>query len=278
MIRLVHIELIKLFSSKRTYITMAIAALLLLIINIGLYSDGEDLLAFALESISDYFYIEGTIINGYLIAYLSLNSLWVHIPLLIIIVTTYIFSSEFEYGTIKVLLAQNVSRTQLLAAKIIAMIIFNFIFMVVIAFLAVVPSTLVFGKGDVMVFISGVQFILEDSFLLRYSCAILFATLAMIAFSSMAIYLALVFRNTLTSILGAFGILIASTLLQTFIFGIFSAVQKFLFTYHFANWQLFFVSEIPKSEIWQSVIFMIIMTVVFLSASWFKFSKMNITE
>src|SRR5210317_1681819 len=98
--RVIGTELFKLFRSKRTYIVFGIAIVLMLIINIGLYSDGEEFFDFLLRSINEYFFIDGKVINGYLIAYLALNSLWVHIPILVIIVTTHIFSSEFEYGTI----------------------------------------------------------------------------------------------------------------------------------------------------------------------------------
>ena len=255
-----------------------IAVLLMLVINLGLYSDGEELFEFLLEPISEYFYVDGEVLNGYLIAYLSLNTLWVHIPVLIIIVTTYIFSGEFELGTIRLLLTQQVTRNNLLLAKIITMFIYNFCFMAVIAIFALYPSILLFGKGDVVVFIDGIQFIQEASFMSRFINSVLFASLAMIAFSSMTMYFALVFKNTLTSILLSLGILILLTLFQTFVFGIFSSWQPFLFTYHIAKWQLFFVNEIPVKSILSSVYFLTGMTLVFVVISLHKFNKMNISE
>jgi len=248
------------------------------IINLGLFTDGEELFGFLLQTISDYFYLEGEVINGYLIAYLSLNTLWVHIPILIIIVTAYIFSSEFEYGTIRVLLTQPISRSALLGSKIISMIVFIICFMFIIALFAVVPSVLIFGTGDTIVFIDGIQFILEESFIKRFLAAIGFAVISMIAFASMTMFLALVFRNTLTSILLSFGILILLTLLQTFVFGVFSSWQPFLFTYHTSKWQLFFMNDIPFSSILNSVYFLIVMSGVFIGLSFFRFNKMTISE
>ena len=278
MIRLVHIELVKLFSSGRTYITFAIAILLMLVINLGLYSDGEELFGFFLQTINDYFYIEGNVVNGYLIAYLALNTLWVHIPVLIIIVTAHIFSGEFEYGTIRLLLTQPIKRSDLLIAKIISMIIYNLSFMLVIALSSLIPSVILFGTGDVVVFIDGIQFIQEATFLSRFFYTVLFATLAMIAFSSMTMYFALLFKNTLTAILLALGILILLTLLQTFVFGIFSSWQPYLFTYHIAKWQLFFVHEIPFKSILTSVYYLMGMSLFFMILSVVKFNKMNISE
>ncbi len=258
--------------------TFVIAILLMLVINLGLYSDGEELFGFFLEPISEYFYLEGEVLNGYLIAYLALNTLWVHIPVLIIIVTAYIFSGEFELGTIRLLLMQPVSRNNLIIAKIIAMIIYIFCFMVVIAISALFPSVLLFGTGDVVVFIDGIQFIQEASFLVRFINTVLFATLAMIAFSSMTMFFALIFKNTLTAILLSLGILILLTLLQTFVLGIFSTWQPYLFTYHIAKWQLFFENEIPVKSIWNSVYFLTIMSAIFIGISMYKFNRMNISE
>jgi len=277
-IRLIEIEVFKLFYSKRTYIVFGIAMILMLIINIGLYTDGEDFFNFLLRSISDYFYIEGKVINGYLIAYLALNSLWVHIPILIIIVTAHIFSSEFEYGTIRVLLTQPISRIQLLTSKIISMIIFIICFMLVVSIFALVPAVMLFDKGDVIVFIEGLQFIQEDGFLKRFFSTIMFAIIAMVAYSSMAMYLALWFKNSLTAILVSLGILIVFTLLQTFVFGIFSSWHPFLFTYHVSKWQLFFINDVPLKSIFNSVYYLVGMSVVFMGLSYLKFNKQTISE
>lgn len=278
MIRLVEIEVYKLFKTKRTYIVFGIAMVLMLIINIGLYTDGEDFFDFLLRSINDYFYIEGKVINGYLIAFLALNSLWVHIPLLIIIVTAYIFSSEFEYGTIRVLLTQPISRVQLLTSKIISMVIFIICFMIVVSIFALVPAVLLFGKGDVIVFIEGIQFIQEGGFLKRFFSTILFAIIAMVAYSSMAMYMALWFKNSLTAILISLGILIIFTLLQTFVFGIFSSWHPFLFTYHISKWQMFFINDVPLKSIFNSVYFLMGMSITFMGLSYIKFNKQSISE
>ena len=273
---MIEIEVFKLFSSYRTYITFVIAIILMLIINLGFYNDGEELFDFLLQSINEYFFIEGNIINGYLISYLALNTLWVHIPLLIIIVTAYIFSSEFEYGTIRVLLTQPISRTSLLSAKIVSMILFIICFMIVVALFAIVPSVILFDTGDVIVFIDGIQFIQEDNFLNRFFSTILFAIIGMVAFSSMTMYFALWFKNTLTAILISLGILIVHTLLQKFVFGIFSTWQPFLFTYHLSKWQLLFVNDIPFKSILNSVYFLLGMSIFFMSLSYYKFNKLNI--
>lgn len=276
--QLIHIELYKLFRSYRTYITFVITILLMLVINLGLYSDGDRLFDFFMESVSEYFYLDGKVLNGYLITYLAMNTLWVHIPVLLVIVTAHLFSSEFELGTIRLLLTQPISRTGLFTAKLFAMVVFNLLFMLLVVLSALVPALLLFDKGDVVIFIDGIQVLEEASFLSRLLYAGLFSTLSMIAFSSLSMYFGLVFKNTLTSILLSMGILILFTLLQQFVFGIFSSWQPFLFTYHFSKWQLFFVHDMPVQSLWNSVYFLLGMTLVFVFLSWYKFEKMNISE
>lgn len=274
---LVYIEIYKLFKSSRTNMTFAIAIMLMLIINLGLYQDGEDLLRFFLQSLDPYFFIEGKILNGFLIAYLSLNTLWVHIPILIIIVTAHIFSSEFEYGTIKILLTQPISRNQLLGSKTITMVIYIIAFMSVVGVFALFPAIIIFGKGDTIVFIDGVQFIQESTFLKRYLATIIFSSLAMFAYASMSMYFALWYKNTLSAILTCFAILIVFTLLQTFVVGAQSILQVFLFTYHIAKWQLLFTNQIPISSILNSILFLLGMGFGFVLLSFYKFNRMVIS-
>lgn len=275
---LVYIELYKLFSSTRTYVTFIIAMALMGIINLGMYMEGERIFDFLLESISEYFLVHGEILNGYLVTYLALNTLWVHIPVLVVIIAASIFAVEFETGTIRLLLTQPISRGQLLQAKVVAMIVYNFVFMLLTVLTALLPAYLLFGTGDLVVFLDGVQFIQEGTFLKRLLLSFTFATISMIAFSSLGMIFSLFFKNTLTSILLSMGILILSTLLQKFVFGLFSAWQPFLFSYHFSKWQLFFMDEIPVKSIMESVGFMIGMILTLYLISYYTFKKMNISQ
>ena len=74
------------------------------------------------------------------------------------------------------------------------------------------------------------------------------------------------------------GVLILSTLLQKFVFGLFSVWQPLLFSYHFSKWQLFFMDEIPYHSILESLGFMLGMILILYLISYFKFKKMNITQ
>ena len=274
---LVKTEFFKLFTSLRTYLTFAIAIVLMSIINFGLYIEGESILAFLLQPLKEYFLVQGNILNGYLIAYFSLNTLWVHIPVLIIIVTAYIYSGEFENGTIKLLLSQPISRGRIMWAKFMTMVSYNLLFMVILALFALIPAVMIFGTGDIMVLNNGVQFLLESSFFWRYGLAVLFAMIAMTAFSSFSMYTALYFKDTLTAILVSFGVLILHTLFQSFTFEVTSAWQNLLFSYHMSNWQLLFMTEVPWRQFGLSALFLTAFTAIFTVLSFNRFKRMNIS-
>lgn len=277
MTALLKTEFYKVFTSLRTYLTFGIAIILMAIINFGLYVEGEAILAFLLQPLKEYFLVEGNILNGYLIAYFSLNTLWVHIPVLVIIVSAYMFSGEFEEGTIKLILSQPISRSRLMLSKIVVMIAYNLSFILVLALFALVPAVIIFGTGDIMVLNGGVQFLLESSFFWRYGLSVVFAMIAMTAFSSLSMYAALYFKDTLTAILVSFGILILHTLFQSFTFEVTSVWQNLLFTFHMSNWQLLFMTEVPWHQFLISMGFLLIFTVVFSVLSLNRFKKMNIS-
>ena len=275
---LIYIELYKLFRSTRTYVTFGIALALMLIINLGMFMEGEKIFEFLLESVSEYFIVHGEILNGYLVTYLALNTLWVHIPVLIVIIAASIFAVEFEIGTIRLMLTQPISRNGLLTAKLLAMIVYNCAFMLLTVLSALLPAYFLFGSGDLVVLIDGIQFIQESTFMQRLLLSLAFAILSMIAFSCLGMVFSLFFKNTLTSILLAMGILILSTLLQKFVFGIFSAWQPLLFSYHFSKWQLFFMDQIPVASILESTAFLVGMILTLSLVSYLKFNRMNITQ
>jgi ABC-type antimicrobial peptide transport system permease subunit len=128
-----------------------------------------------------------------------------------------------------------------------------------------------------MVLNGGVQFLLESSFFWRYGLSVVFAMIAMTAFSSLSMYAALYFKDTLTAILVSFGILILHTLFQSFTFEVTSVWQNLLFTFHMSNWQLLFMTEVPWDQFLISLGFLLVFTIVFAVLSLNRFKKMNIS-
>ena len=278
MIQLLHFELYKLIRQPRVWITFGIMVILMALINVGMAADGEKMFELLLKPLTEQFLIQGNLLNGNLISYLALNMLWVHIPVLLVIVTADVFSGELESGTIRNMLCSDWSRGQWLFAKIAVVFLYIFVFMLFSGFVMTLPSLLLFGRGDLLLFFNGVQVLLSHQVVWRFSGALLFGTLGMLTFAGISLMFSVLLRNTLAAILASLGILVVSTLLQTFGLGIFESWKPVLFTYHMSQWQLFFTQEIDIYALLISTVVLIAHLAVVLGISFFQFNRMNITE
>lgn len=278
MIALVRFELYKLIRQPRVWLTFVVMLVLLLLINIGMAIDGRKMFELILKPLSAQFIIEGNLVNSNLIAYLALNMLWVHIPVLLVIVTGDLFSGELEAGTIRLTLCSSWSRSGWLTAKVLAAAIYIFSFMLFSGLLMFLPGRLVFGTGDLIVLNMGVQVIENSQVAWRFVAALLFGTLGMLTFAVLSILLSLLLRNSLAAILLSLGILIVSTLIQTFGMGILESWRPLLFTWHMAQWQTLFLNDFTLQPLMKSGGVLLIHLAVLLWLAFWRFKKMNITE
>lgn len=278
MIRLIRFETYKLVRQPRVWLTFAVMAVLMSLINLGLALDGEKMFELLLQPFSDQFIISGKLINSHLIAYVALNMLWVHIPVLLVIVTGDLVSGEFEAGTIRLILSSTWSRNQWLTAKVVAALIYIFIFMLFSGVIMYLPAQLIFGSGDLLVLNAGVQIIEAQEVLWRFCLALLFGTLGMMTFATISILFSILLRNSLAAILVSLGILIISTLLQTFGMGIFESWRHLLFTWHMAQWQNLYFNEVDFIPMYKSAAVLLGHQVLILSIAYYRFNRMKITE
>lgn len=278
MIQLVRFETYKLVRQPRVWLTFGVMIVLISLINFGMGTDGEKMFELLLKPLSKQFIIEGNLMNGNLIAYLALNMLWVHIPILLVIVTGDLFSGELEAGTIRNMLCSTWSRTQWIIAKILVAYLYILVFMLFCGLIMLLPALLLFGSGDLLVFFNGIQVILNNQVLWRFVAALLYGTLGMLTFASISILFSVLLRNSLAAILASLGVLIVSTLLQTFGMGIFESWKPLLFTWHMAQWQLFFVDKIDFALLLKSAGILVLHIIIVLALAIFRFNRMKITE
>ena len=278
MIRLVQFELYKLIRQPRVWLTFAVMTVLMFLINLGMAIDGQKMFELLLKPLSGQFIISGNLVNGHLIAYVALNMLWVHIPVLLVIVTGDLVSGEMEAGTIRLVLCSTWSRMQWLTAKVLAALIYIFSFMLFSGILMFIPAHIVFGSGDLVVFNAGVQVIEDREVLWRFLSALVYGTLGMMTFASISILFSVLLRNSLAAILVSLGILIVSTLLQTFGMGIFESWRHVLFTWHMAQWQVLFFNQVDSTPLFQSAIVLLLHIFISLFVAYFIFNRMKITE
>ena len=237
---LLQIELFKIFRRPRTYISFAAIAAIVLLIQLALYVDGEVYIGFLLGNLES-FRIDGKILNGYFVCYYILQTLLIHVPLLIALVGGDMIAGEANMGTLRLLISKPISRTNLLLGKFLASTIYTLMLLVWMAVLSLLLSMLIFGTGDLMVFQSEmvIQIPSQDVFW-RYLAAFAFAAIAMTTVAALSFLLSLFAENSIGPIVATMSVVIVFTILTTMDLPLFVSLRPYLFTSHMLGWKGFF--------------------------------------
>ena len=249
MFSLVQVELYKIFKRPRTYIAFGAVAALIGIIQFGLKVDGKSYLDFMLNDLSSSLEIDGKILNGYLVCYVMLQLLLVHVPLLIALIAADMISGEANMGTLRLLLIKPYSRTTLLLAKFIAATIYTLLLLVWLAILALFGSMLIFGTDDMFLLKTSYVVLLKESDVFwRYIGAFAFAALAMTTVASLGFFLSVFAENSIGPIVATMSVIVFFTILSTLNIRIFNIIKPYLFTTHMIGWKEFFDIKVNDSN------------------------------
>ena len=249
MFSLVQVELYKIFKRPRTYIAFGAVAALIGIIQFGLKLDGKSYLDFMLNDLSSSLEIDGKILNGYLVCYVMLQLLLVHVPLLIALIAADMISGEANMGTLRLLLIKPYSRTTLLLAKFIAATIYTLLLLVWLAILALFGSMLLFGTDDMFLLKTSYVVLLKESDVFwRYIGAFGFAALAMTTVASLGFFLSVFAENSIGPIVATMSVIVFFTILSTLNIPIFNIIKPYLFTTHMIGWKEFFDIKVNDSN------------------------------
>ncbi len=279
MIRLLSIELYKIFKRPRTYISFGVVTATSFIFQLAMVSGGREFINFGMQNITQQFDVQGSIINGYLVAYLILQSLLIQIPLLVALVAGDALAGEANMGTLRLLLTKPVTRTQLVMIKFIAATIYTILLIIWLAIVALFLSLLIFGTGD-MINLKSETFVLllKDDIMWRYCLAFGFACLAMTTIASLSIFLSAFADNSIGPIISTMGIVVVLTILSSLQLPLFDAINPYLFTKHMIGWKGFFDEPVPYAAIGRSALVLVTYTVGFLLGTIFYFNKKDINS
>jgi len=212
--------------------------------------DGDAYVDFLMSNLKDTFEFDGKILNGYLVCYVVLQLLLIHVPLLISLIAADMISGEANMGTLRLLLTKPVSKTSFILAKFFASSIYTFILLVWIAFLALGGSIWLFGTDDLIIQkTSYVVQISQDDVFWRYAGAFCFAFLSMLTVAALAFFLSNFAENSIGPIVATMSIIIVFTILSTMTIPIFQKIQPYLFTTHMVNWKEFFDEQVNDQNV-----------------------------
>ena len=241
-----QIELYKVFRKPRTYISFIAITVVVLLIQLGMKSDGYTWVKLMFSWMDGMFEIsDGNVLNGYFVCFLVLNTLLIQVPLLVTLVTGDLIAGEANMGTLRLLLTKPISRNHVLLAKFLAGLIYTFLLLLWMAILALFLSMAIFGKSDLLVNKSFViiQFYVDntgDDVFWRYLCAFGLAYVALSAVASLSFMLSVFAENSIGPIVSTMSIIIVCTIISTMDMPLFQRINPYLFTSYMTAWKGFF--------------------------------------
>ncbi len=276
MIRLINIELFKIVKKPRTYIGFLAIFLIVGALQLAMYFEGEELISIAIQNLENDFRLEGKIINANLLTYILLNSIIIHIPILICLVTGDAIAGEAATGTLRLILQRPFKRTEVYIAKAITGFIYAIALMVFLAGMTYGLGLLLFGTGDLIVLRRGVTVIASDDVSWRFFYAFCSGTLSMIVVASLSMMISSFVNNAIGPIVGTIAILIGLNIIFTLGAPIFKDILPYVFTSHFIKWQYFFDFDIDKLVLQQSVIVQFVYILIFNLIGIWNFNRKDI--
>ncbi len=245
---LIWAELYKLYRQPRTYYALGAIVLMEVVILFSAYYQGSALIDVLMSTLKQSFYFKGDLLNGNLLVYVILNTIWFHLPLLLMIIVSGLLTSEYKDGTLRSIFVQPVSKSKFVLSKYFVAMLFTMVAIFFLMLTAFGLSYTIFGRGDLIVYLDTLNFFENNDAMWRLFWAYLSGTVTMMFYSVMSLTIAIFFRDTtITWILATF-FLILSNLMLRVDFGT-SLWGKLLYVKLGESWQHFFYYDINWQEI-----------------------------
>ena len=246
---LIFIELSKIFHKKRTYISFAVIFVISSIIQTALYFQGDKYLGFATRSLSSSFEFSGNLLNGYLIAFIILQSLSAYIPFLILLVGGDLLAGEATSGTYRIMLTRPISRHNFITAKFIAGIVFTILLLFFMMLISLGFGIMIFGTGELIVFKDKLYVFAQDDVIWRFIFSYSFVILSMTTVLSLSILFSSLVENAIGPIISTMFVIITFLIISALKIEALDSIKPFLFTNHMSAWRDFFMNPLDLSKI-----------------------------
>ncbi len=198
------------------------------------------------------------------------------LPIAVAVVAGDSVSGEAQTGTLRYLLARPVSRSRLLVAKLVSVVVFVLLAVLVVAGTAYLTGNVLLGdQPGAVASVSGTS-LTPEQVLQRTGLAIGYVVASMLGVASIALFLSTTTDSPLSAALGAMAFLIASTLLLTLDAA--DSLRPYLPT----RYWLAFVDLFRDPILWRDVLRGLLQqgayVAVFLGAAWANFTTKDITS
>ena len=278
MIDLVRIELYKIFRKWRTYIGFITIAIIVSIIEIAMLVEGENYLKFLTQNLQNIFVFEGNFLNGYLMSFLVLGALAIHIPFLITLVAGDLLAGEATSGTYRMLITRPITRNQLLTAKLIAATIYTNLMVLFLGVMSLGLGVILFGTGELIVIKDILIIFAKDDILWRFAIAYGIAALSMMVVTSMAFFFSSMVENAIGPIVSTMAVIIVFYILSAINIEVLQDLKPYMFTTYMQSWNIIFTTPVEMDELYQAMGILSFHIVLFLGLTYYYFNKKDITS
>lgn len=179
-------------------------------------------------------------------------------------------ADEYRSGAFKLVLLRPVSRVELLTAKVASLLVFVAVMTGAAVISAYIAGTLAFGWGDGAL-VQGITYAPAKGIIMTLQSALLML-LPGLGFGMMVIYLALLTDSVGITIGGALGLLLLSSLIESF-----GSVRAYSIIYLMRSFHLDFIRSSPRQDVFTDLATIVLYIVVFYLGSVFILNRKDIT-
>ncbi|HTR81927.1 MAG TPA: ABC transporter permease subunit [Bacteroidota bacterium] len=277
MLNLIYYELFKTYAKWRTYIGFIVVVVLIPLVMWAMKIEGGKFIQIQMRALQNDFFTTGNLFNGWIIAQLIMNSLWVHVPFLITLVAGDQLAGEATSGTFRLILIRPVSRSKILNSKYIATLLYTISLVLTIALLSVGLGLLIFGSGDLLSLNRDTLTILPESELwFRFILAYALAMLSMCVVASLAFLFSSFVENAIGPIIATMAVIIVLLIISNLPVDSFEPIKPYLFTTHENVWEQAFKSRIDWDKILKSCSVLVAYSVGFWLTTLLVFQRKDI--
>jgi len=273
---LIYIELQKIFRKWRTYIGFIAIGVLTPVVQLALYLSGESYIDYAFRGLDQMFMFTGNLMNGYLVGVMILQTLFIHIPFLIVLVGGDLLAGEATMGTYRLLLTRPVSRFQIITAKFIAGAFYTITLLAWLALISLGVSLLLFGEGELLVVKNKIFIFAADDVMWRFASAYGFAVLSMLTVLSLSFMFSSFVENAIGPIVTTMAVIIVFIILSAINIDFLSAIRPYLFTNYMGDWYSFFSDPVDYPDVIKSALVLIFHIVTFYGIGLIVFLRKDI--
>ncbi len=268
---MIHIEVWKLLSRRRTWVTMLVLAGLPVVIGIFLKATGVaprpgDRPALLAEVQQ----------NGLLFPAAALAIvLPIFLPVATAVIAGDAFAGEAGTGTLRYLLLRPVSRNRLLVAKIVSLMVFVFVAVIVIVAVAYVAGSVLFGTSHTLTSVSGTTLTYAGSYR-RTALAMTFIAVSMMGLGSIALFASTRTNSSLSAALVALAAFVIAEVLD--LVAATHSIQPYLPTHYWLSFLDIFREPILWHDVVRGFAIQGAYVFVFLLAAWANLATKDIVD